>query len=117
MRVLKGLVSGLTETSSSSSSSTTVELVLISGESGTGKSVLAESLRKPVEAAGGLFCVGKCSSADQGEPLSAITSVCKEVCQRIICIARRSTKEIRPYSTRFVTEIGRSITGNRNDCP
>eukprot|EP00977_Amphora_coffeiformis_P001616 scaffold310_cov168-Amphora_coffeaeformis.AAC.11 len=86
MRVLKGLVSGLTETSSSSSSSTTVELVLISGESGTGKSVLAESLRKPVEAAGGLFCVGKCSSADQGEPLSSITSKLGEALQVIAVI-------------------------------
>ncbi|CAB9520925.1 Transcriptional regulator [Seminavis robusta] len=60
------------------------QFVLISGEAGAGKSVLAESLRSSVPNAGGFYMTGKFDLQQQNEPYSAISMACVELIHEIM---------------------------------
>ena len=50
-----------------------IKLVLVSGQSGVGKSVLVEELRKPILKQGGFFLSGKCDEIKQNIPYALFT--------------------------------------------
>jgi ABC-type glutathione transport system ATPase component len=50
------------------------ELILISGSSGTGKTVLARKLQKPVEEKGGFFVMGKFDQLKRPEPYAPLVA-------------------------------------------
>lgn len=60
------------------------ELVLISGEAGTGKTALALTLTKSIKRMDGLFVKGKFDLYLRDEPYAGITSVCRGICGRIL---------------------------------
>lgn len=55
------------------------EITLITGASGTGKTVLAKSLERRVKAERGYFCGGKCDQMQQNEPFAPFRSAVKEL--------------------------------------
>ncbi|KAL7556639.1 hypothetical protein ACA910_014170 [Epithemia clementina (nom. ined.)] len=59
-------------------------LVLISGTSGSGKSKLADTLKKPTKKCNGLFVRGKFDIGCRSEPYSGIASACEEICDAIL---------------------------------
>ena len=68
------------------------ELVLISGDSGTGKTTLAETLLNPVtQRVGGLFVKGKFDIYRRNEPYSGIAGACREICGRIMSLLKRES--------------------------
>ena len=85
----------------SASSSSNRELVLISGPSGSGKSVLATTLRQKVgkkkknkkkmknncRQGGPSFVVGKFDYSHRDEPYTGITAFCREICGKLILLA------------------------------
>ncbi|KAL7556634.1 hypothetical protein ACA910_014165 [Epithemia clementina (nom. ined.)] len=60
------------------------QLVLISGTSGSGKSKLADTLKKPTKKCNGLFVRGKFDIGCRSEPYSGIASACEEICDAIL---------------------------------
>ncbi len=56
------------------------EIVTISGQSGTGKSLLAYEFGKYVLAGGGIFLSGKFDQLQQGKPFSALASAFNQYC-------------------------------------
>ena len=60
------------------------ELVLISGNSGTGKTALASALAKSVKRLHGLYVQGKFDIYLRDEPYSGIAAACREICGRIL---------------------------------
>lgn len=61
----------------------TNKVVLVHGESGTGKSSLTDSLRAPVCDSNGYFCAGKFFQSGDHEPFSAIVAVFSDLCDVI----------------------------------
>jgi predicted ATPase len=60
------------------------ELVLISGNAGTGKTALASALAKSVKRLHGLYVKGKFDIYLRDEPYSGIAVACREICGRIL---------------------------------
>ena len=74
--------------------STRRELIYISGESGTGKSALANTLQQPTtNAGGGVFCRGKydLTLRDQ-QPFAAIAQACNELCDHVLSLRNGRNK-------------------------
>ena len=64
-------------------SNTNRNVVLLGGPSGMGKTSLAKSLREPVQAAKGVFAIGKYDFGSAGaEPYAAIMAAGRQVCQQ-----------------------------------
>jgi hypothetical protein len=61
-----------------------VEIALIKGESGSGKSWLAHRARASIEGEGGLFLTGKFDQMHQGKPFSALASSFDKYCDFLI---------------------------------
>lgn len=59
------------------------QVVLVHGESGTGKSSLTDTLREPVCDSNGYFCSGKFFQGGDQEPFSAIVAVFSDLCDVI----------------------------------
>ena len=70
------------------------ELILVSGCSGTGKSILiTQTLQRSVcKKYKGIFVTGKCSISHQGQPYSGISNACNDLC-RFIIQQKQSNKE------------------------
>lgn len=62
------------------------ELILVSGEAGTGKTALALSLTKPIKRMGGLFVTGKFDLYLRDEPYAGIAPAFRGICGRILQI-------------------------------
>ena len=60
------------------------ELVLISGNAGTGKTALASALAKSVKRLRGLYVKGKFDLYLRDEPYSGVAAACREICGRIL---------------------------------
>ena len=83
----------------SSSSSSQVELTLITGRSGTGKSTLAFQLKKHVEAEGGYFLLGKFEqNQSMGLPYHALTNAFTDFVHQVM---KRDNKEISELKLRI----------------
>jgi predicted ATPase len=65
-------------------SKTSRQLVLVSGNAGTGKSVLAMQLQKPAQKAAGFFLRGNFDQQQIDEPYAGIAAACHDLCQFII---------------------------------
>eukprot|EP00986_Skeletonema_menzelii_P011803 scaffold6193_cov139-Skeletonema_menzelii.AAC.1 len=61
------------------------ESVLISGKSGTGKSLLAVEVGKHVISNGGVLLTGKFDQLQQGKPFSALASAFNHFCDFVLC--------------------------------
>ena len=59
------------------------EILLISGQSGIGKTSLALELKQPIEAMGGFFLSGKFDELRQVDPLSALFSAFNDLCAKL----------------------------------
>ena len=81
------------------------QLVLIRGQSGTGKSVLALELKAPAEAAGGIFCTGK-YDLNHSQPFVGIAAACKEICQRILKLQESSAITFQSIQEQLTTKLG-----------
>ena len=74
-----------TRSSGDSGQSTNTELVLIGGQSGSGKSVLAKSIEQKVLRLGGGFVHGKFeNNHHNGEPYTAIGGICREIIGQLL---------------------------------
>eukprot|EP00522_Entomoneis_paludosa_P018132 CAMPEP_0172446238 /NCGR_PEP_ID=MMETSP1065-20121228/5883_1 /TAXON_ID=265537 /ORGANISM="Amphiprora paludosa, Strain CCMP125" /LENGTH=1156 /DNA_ID=CAMNT_0013197305 /DNA_START=111 /DNA_END=3581 /DNA_ORIENTATION=+ len=62
------------------------ELVVISGKSGTGKTVLAYTMEGPTKNLGGLVVGGKCDTSQREEPYAGLASACKAICGYLIAL-------------------------------
>eukprot|EP00986_Skeletonema_menzelii_P007041 scaffold2704_cov162-Skeletonema_menzelii.AAC.1 len=60
------------------------ESVLISGKSGTGKSLLAVEVGKYVSSNGGILLTGKFDQLQQGKPFSALASAFNQFCEALV---------------------------------
>lgn len=84
---------------SSSSSSSQVELTLITGRSGTGKSTLAFQLKKHVEVEGGYFLLGKFEqNQSMGLPYHALTNALTEF---VLQVMKRDDQVISEVKSRI----------------
>jgi hypothetical protein len=61
-----------------------VEIALIKGESGSGKSWLAHLVKERIEGEGGLFLTGKFDQMHQGKPFAALASAFDQYCDFLI---------------------------------
>jgi len=59
-------------------------VILVSGESGVGKSALVDKLESPVNQAGGLYVRGKYDSLFPPAPYSGITAACTGICEHLL---------------------------------
>lgn len=69
-------------------STSSSEFAIISGPSGTGKSVLASRLGRYIVANGGIFLSGKFDQLKQSEPFSAVAGAFNEYCDVILSNGR-----------------------------
>ena len=83
--------------------SSEVRMLLISGASGTGKSKLAQGLRKKVLSQGGFFCTGKFDLQQRVEPYTAFASACSELTSQVMA---RDDKKGFSVQARIQTEMG-----------
>ena len=89
------------------------ELIMIKGYSGTGKSALASTLRKPVEKLKGLFVSGKFDLYMRDEPLTALASACARICGEILALAnspsQESTLRFETIQNKIIEELGSEL--------
>jgi predicted ATPase len=71
------------------------ELILLSGSSGTGKTVLARKLRQPVEAKDGFFIMGKFDQLKRSEPYAPIVAAVSEFVKLVLEREEDIVKKIR----------------------
>lgn len=62
----------------------TYEMVLIQGESGSGKSFLSQNVGRFVTAQGGIFLIGKFDHLQQAKPFAALVSAFDQYCDLVI---------------------------------
>ena len=72
-----------------------VELALLEGPSGIGKSVLLEDLRGVVEREGGCFAAGAFEEAGRSTPLAAVWDALRELCRKILTESTASLERCR----------------------
>jgi predicted ATPase len=60
------------------------QVLLITGTSGVGKTVLADKLRTPTLRAGGRYVMGKYDAMQRSEPYSGITAACRSLCEDLV---------------------------------
>ena len=77
------------------------QLLLISGTSGSGKSKLANTLKKPTGNCNGLFVRGKFDIACRSEPYSGLANACAEICNVIL--------ELQTHNRIHATMIGQHL--------
>ena len=87
----------------------TREFVEIKGYSGTGKSALVSTLRKPVEKLGGLYVDGKFDLLMRDEPLSGILSACSQICGAILELQRSNRAKFEDIRKEISSKLGSEL--------
>eukprot|EP00986_Skeletonema_menzelii_P004611 scaffold1587_cov139-Skeletonema_menzelii.AAC.3 len=85
------------------------EVVFISGESGTGKTALAESIKGVVGRNHGLYISGKFDLQNLREPYSGIISLFRELCGEILQLRRTNRDRYQEMRNSIVSEVGNEI--------
>lgn len=80
------------------------ELALISGNAGTGKTALANALRKSVKKLGGLYVKGKFDLYLRDEPYAGISAACREICGQILTL--RETDPFDVIRSELIDKLG-----------
>eukprot|EP00550_Attheya_septentrionalis_P003231 CAMPEP_0198286414 /NCGR_PEP_ID=MMETSP1449-20131203/5507_1 /TAXON_ID=420275 /ORGANISM="Attheya septentrionalis, Strain CCMP2084" /LENGTH=1264 /DNA_ID=CAMNT_0043984147 /DNA_START=149 /DNA_END=3943 /DNA_ORIENTATION=- len=86
------------------------EVILISGDSGTGKSSLVNELRWEVEANGGYFISGKFDHLRRVQPYTALITACGQLCDLILEMHPSTVEELRSAIKEAVGDQGRVLT-------
>ena len=89
--------------------------VAITGESGTGKTALAETLRVPVSREGGFFLRGKFPQYHRlsrlaGAPFAAFASVCSELCEIVLSLYASTASSSQDSDDSFYCEEETSLS-------
>jgi predicted ATPase len=95
-----------------SSSSSGAEFVIINGATGTGKSTLAQSIRRLVADDGGFFIEGKFDQLESPEPFSAFVRAFTEFTTKCINRGPQFTEKIRRKIRRAMTIEDKRILTN-----
>lgn len=89
------------------------ELVTISGYSGTGKSALASTLKRPVALLHGLYVSGKFDLYNRDEPLTAMADACGQICGKMLALANSNadseTRRFEEIRDKIVDELGSEL--------
>ena len=85
------------------------EFVEIKGYSGTGKSALVSTLRKPVEKLGGLYVDGKFDLLMRDEPLTGILSACSQICGAILELQRSNRARFEDIRKEISSKLGSEL--------
>ena len=85
------------------------QLVLIRGESGTGKTALASSIQKTVLHKGGIFALGKYSLQQQSEPYVAVAWACRQICEAIAATKDDPTNKFNNFRKSLLRKLGDGI--------
>lgn len=80
-----------------------IELVMVTGYSGIGKTSLVNEIHRPVTQARGEFIAGKYDQFSQGEPYGPLVTAFSQLIQRLLC---RSDTEICQYRQRLLEAVG-----------
>jgi predicted ATPase len=96
---------------SSLSSGQERQLVLISGNSGTGKTALANhALQKSTEQLGGLFVRGKFDlNLRNHQPYAGISAACAEICHAIVTLQKTSPSQAQDLVRTLEIELGSEL--------
>eukprot|EP00550_Attheya_septentrionalis_P002478 CAMPEP_0198284428 /NCGR_PEP_ID=MMETSP1449-20131203/3902_1 /TAXON_ID=420275 /ORGANISM="Attheya septentrionalis, Strain CCMP2084" /LENGTH=1270 /DNA_ID=CAMNT_0043981491 /DNA_START=164 /DNA_END=3976 /DNA_ORIENTATION=+ len=86
------------------------EVILISGDSGTGKSSLVEGLRGKVKANGGYFITGKFDQLRGVQPYTALITAFGELCDSILEMDSGTVEQVSLAIKEAVGEQGRVLT-------
>ncbi|HEY0604599.1 MAG TPA: serine/threonine-protein kinase PknK [Herpetosiphonaceae bacterium] len=79
------------------------EIVLVAGQSGTGKSVLVHEIQKPVMLRSGYWIAGKFDQYKRNVPYSGFIQAFQELIQQILS---ESAERINDWNTRLVAALG-----------
>lgn len=82
---------------------------MIKGFSGTGKSALASTLRKPVEKMGGLYVTGKFDLFMRDEPLTGVIAACCQICGAILSLQSTTPTKFEDIKNLIVSELGSEL--------
>ena len=85
------------------------QLILISGDSGTGKSRLANALRKPTNSCNGLFVRGKFDVRSRNEPYSGFVNACAEICGALLELRAENPAYFALICKQIKTELGAEL--------
>ena len=91
------------------SSTNSSEVVFISGESGTGKTALAESIKGAVQRGEGIYISGKFDLQNLREPYSGIISLFRELCGELIELRRTNRDKYQELRNSIISEVGDEI--------
>lgn len=83
-----------------------VELVMVTGYSGIGKTALVNEIHQPVTRARGEFISGKYDQFSRGEPYRPLVSAIAQLVQRLLC---RSDTEIAQYRQQLLAAVGSNV--------
>eukprot|EP00978_Attheya_sp_CCMP212_P000337 scaffold686_cov56-Attheya_sp.AAC.1 len=86
------------------------EVILISGNSGTGKSSLVDELHWEVKANGGYFISGKFDQLRRVQPYTALITACGQLCDLILEMHPSTVEKLRSAIKEAVGDQGRVLT-------
>jgi PAS domain S-box-containing protein len=84
-------------------SSATVEMMLVSGYSGVGKSALVQELYKPITAKRGYFTSGKFDQFQRNIPYSAVVDALRKLVQQLL---GEPDAQVQQWRSRLLTALG-----------
>ena len=82
---------------------TSIEMMLISGSAGVGKSALVQELYKPITAKRGYFVSGKFDQFQRNIPYSAIADALKKLIRQLLS---EPDEQLQQWRSRFLTALG-----------
>jgi len=82
-----------------------VELILVSGYSGIGKTALVNELHKPIIENHGIFLAGKCDQYNKNTPYSALFNALDQFCTYILS---DSEVEVKKWRERILDSLGKN---------
>lgn len=82
-----------------------VELILVGGYSGIGKTALVNELHKPIMKDHGIFLSGKCDQYNRNTPYSALFNALDQFCNYILCY---SEAEVKKWREKILDALGKN---------
>ena len=82
-----------------------MELTLVSGQSGVGKSTLVQELYRPLAVARGRYITGKYDQYQRGVPYSALSNALNSFCDQLLC---ESPDAVQTWRQRIMSVVGRN---------